>query len=551
MNLIINLLFITHVVHNVNAFSLFTVNSPQTFVTSPIVSSSSSCFNPRKYFNVKKMKLSSSSRLFYKDNDYTNNNNDDHNNNNNNNNKSITKHQNNHHVVRRTSIKGISVSPNGFLMLLETTSTASTSTSSTSIQSKIDNDDHNDDTVHKQKNIIIPIRITSTIKDAFATTSPESLTICQLLSGVDMAGAIFSPDVLKHLVGLYCSPSHDDYDSIDNDLDVIMIEDELGLEIVDDSSSSSCSNKLNSESLSSSSSSSSSSSVKEFVHQFISTSLSTFSQSNNMIVNSFEEANQYQRSRVIFPSITLDSITIDLPSFINHDNSDDNTFIDRWSGLVLDTIHDLDSKKYSDDDGEYGKIQQNQINIAHVPLQFTLECRIDGNKKLNIPLFSEIMYEKNNDDSTMSLMFENRHMMEEVLYSYDDKCSGAFLSMALARRYKCPIEITSRALDAIQSVQCRLEEGKGINEKEFAVCIEQKVDSESNFDDQNRLQQVLPQWRSTTKLQKQSQRVVENIEQGFQITKLQGALKIAVQRGDDIAADKIRAEIDKLLGENE
>ena len=273
-----------------------------------------------------------------------------------------------------------------------------------------------------------------------------------------------------------------------------------------------------------------------------------------MIVNSFEEANQYQRSRVIFPSITLDSITIDLPSFINHDNSDDNTFIDRWSGLVLDTIHDLDSKKYSDDDGEYGKIQQNQINIAHVPLQYTLECRIDGNKKLNIPLFSEIMYEKNNDDSTMSLMFENRHMMEEVLYSYDDKCSGAFLSMALALRYKCPIEITSRALDAIQSVHCRLEEGKGINEKEFAVCIAQKVDSdakESNFDDQNRLQQVLPQWRSTTKLQKQSQRVVENIEQGFQITKLQGALKIAVQRGDDIAADKIRAEIDKLLGENE
>ena len=215
----------------------------------------------------------SSTQLFYTDDDNNNNSN-----NNNNNQKKAVKHDS----VRRTAIKGISVSPSGFLTLLETRSTSP-----------------------KTPKIILPIRMTSTSKDAFATTTAESLTICQLLSGVDMAGAILSPDVLKHIVGLYCSScsmddeeDDDENDSGDWNPNQIIIEDELGLEMPIPNS---YHEEEEEEDIKNDDY------AKKFVHDFIKTSLGPNT-------NSFEEASTYQRSRVIFPKISLDSIRIDLPT---------------------------------------------------------------------------------------------------------------------------------------------------------------------------------------------------------------------------------------------
>ncbi len=50
----------------------------------------------------------------------------------------------------------------------------------------------------------VPLAVTCDPQDAYATTSPESLTIIQLLSGVDMAGAILPPETLAKLVVLHC-----------------------------------------------------------------------------------------------------------------------------------------------------------------------------------------------------------------------------------------------------------------------------------------------------------------------------------------------------------
>ena len=58
---------------------------------------------------------------------------------------------------------------------------------------------------------------------------------------------------------------------------------------------------------------------------------------------------------------------------------------------------------------------------------------------------------------------------------------------------------------------------------------------------------MLPQWRSVHSLETQSQRVVTNIEQGFQLTRLQSALNIARDKGDNLAMEKIQAEIEKLV----
>jgi hypothetical protein len=68
------------------------------------------------------------------------------------------------------SIQGVTISPDGFQVLLQT------------------------------KSGYFPILVTNDPQDAFASTSPEALTLIQLLSGVDMAGAILPPDVLARIL---------------------------------------------------------------------------------------------------------------------------------------------------------------------------------------------------------------------------------------------------------------------------------------------------------------------------------------------------------------
>ena len=48
-----------------------------------------------------------------------------------------------------------------------------------------------------------PLQITTSYEDAHSATTPEALTVLQLLAGVDMAGAILPPDVLAKLVILH------------------------------------------------------------------------------------------------------------------------------------------------------------------------------------------------------------------------------------------------------------------------------------------------------------------------------------------------------------
>jgi hypothetical protein len=77
-------------------------------------------------------------------------------------------------TLERVRISGVSVSSKGFHVLVESTRG------------------------------VVPLAVTSDPQDAYAATSPESLTILQLLSGVDMAGAILPPETLAKLVVYHC-----------------------------------------------------------------------------------------------------------------------------------------------------------------------------------------------------------------------------------------------------------------------------------------------------------------------------------------------------------
>jgi hypothetical protein len=59
------------------------------------------------------------------------------------------------------------------------------------------------------------------------------------------------------------------------------------------------------------------------------------------------------------------------------------------------------------------------------------------------------------------------------------------------------------------------------------------------------LDQDFPQRTTVAKLQQQSTRVTQNIERGFEIHKLTGALQIAMKLGDQGAVEKIRAKLDE------
>ena len=72
------------------------------------------------------------------------------------------------------------------------------------------------------------------------------------------------------------------------------------------------------------------------------------------------------------------------------------------------------------------------------------------------------------------------------------------------------------------------------------------VTSEGNYD--TAISRLLPDWRSLTDLREQSERVSQNINESYEVHKLHGALRIATEKGDLAAMEKIRAALDELDG---
>lgn len=57
-----------------------------------------------------------------------------------------------------------------------------------------------------------PVQVTSACQDRTAATSPDALTLLQLLAGVDMAGAILPPDILARIIIGVCEDEDEDED---------------------------------------------------------------------------------------------------------------------------------------------------------------------------------------------------------------------------------------------------------------------------------------------------------------------------------------------------
>ena len=258
---------------------------------------------------------------------------------------------------RRVSIAGVSVSPSGFWALLG-----------------IPNGGY------------WPLQITTSPDDEKCATTPEALTVLQLIAGIDMAGAILPPDVLAKLVVLHAEEERQSLHSKQ---------------------------------------------VTALVEPFLPESVASYS-----------ETNDWQRSRVQLPQVTLDELTL--------------------NPLRLD------------------------VSVKGLgPFSFT--------------------------PSSASI--------EAVCYgdSFDPNSSTDFVSLSLALRYKAPIIMRGTPPPPTNTMTCITD----------------------HFPDYSTVERLHVMSSSNNK-------VTKNIETGFEIHNLSGALRMAMERGDVIAEEKIRAKLQEL-----
>jgi len=97
----------------------------------------------------------------------------------------------------------------------------------------------------------------------------------------------------------------------------------------------------------------------------------------------------------------------------------------------------------------------------------------------------------------------------------DNAIAVAFASIALALRYHAPLT------------------------------LQQQQDNTLSLYTLNQIQTKFPLYNSVEQLKKPANRVQSNLQRGFEIHKLTGALKLAMERGDEDAAERIREALDK------
>jgi len=356
-------------------------------------------------------------------------------------------------VVERLKINGVSVSPRGFYVLLEQTTGRESCTSNPEtngekddkvqqrelepMQSEETNDQRAKDGENGSRDVL-PLKMTNNPADAYAATSPESLTLCQLLSGVDMAGAILPPELLGKLV-------------------ISHIEDKLeSLYDYDDEEENEGDETTNA--------------VFTPVLSPIESKLWEYLKNEEALQrerNLFGSKNSQDTpsSRIQMPQITLDQLTL-LPSPRSNDGASDNP---TW--------------------------------------QCKLECAIpQWKERIVVDLQADLL--------------------ASLVYNYDPESSPLFTCVALALRYKAPIVL-----------------------KDEAPALRQEPTNSGGgnvyWTSSDELERDFPQRTTLASLKEQSTRVTQNIERGFEIHKLTGALQIAQRLGDTRAAAKIRAKLDE------
>ena len=302
---------------------------------------------------------------------------------------------------RRAHISGVSLSESGFFVFLECSASAASSS-------------NNNET---RCNNILPIQVTCDPRDSLHATSPQALTLLQLLATptpVDMAGPVFPVETLSKLVVL-----HHEEQSQDNTASPAQhpLVDYLQASI-----------------------------AVQLANRFNVTSDYSYSSQPDWI-----------QARLSLPPCSVDQVQV-------------------------------------------------TINNTNAALSWSLQVRSPS-------------------VSTSLSLAPSHSAVEQVCWrddqqEYSDSVAMAFVCLALALRYKAPIDVVT----ATNNVD----------------------DNTTGFCNSKELLQQFPMAKSRTELSQTTTRVHKNIERGFNINKLQAALRVAMQKGDVGAATKIRRALDEM-----
>eukprot|EP00591_Stephanopyxis_turris_P010070 CAMPEP_0195510996 /NCGR_PEP_ID=MMETSP0794_2-20130614/3465_1 /TAXON_ID=515487 /ORGANISM="Stephanopyxis turris, Strain CCMP 815" /LENGTH=517 /DNA_ID=CAMNT_0040638525 /DNA_START=263 /DNA_END=1816 /DNA_ORIENTATION=- len=335
--------------------------------------------------------------------------------------------------------------------------------------------------------ISLPIPISIDPNDAHASSSIEALTMIQLLSDIDMAGVAFPPNLLHVLVALQAFQEeeevHDDDDEDDGHNGAAAL-------------------------------------IRTAVLKSLPNGVSYY------------DASSKQRNRIQFPKLQLTGVTLSLP------------LLSRDENMSKEEINPSDKNASRDQQQSFHKMlhdfwtsttNTNNETLLPLPLQYTLTVLVDNAHSMDIPLFSQHHHHQHsNCDSTNAFPAHfncerNYLPLEEACYGYTT-ASAAFTAIGLALRYKVPIVMDGSSLHAILTTTA------ANNRTAFLLSKDQP-----NHD--KTISRCLPHWKSTQALQNVNHRVVTNLEEGFELGMLEGALQIAMTKNDQSAVDKIQKAI--------
>lgn len=263
--------------------------------------------------------------------------------------------------------------------------------------------------------------------DQTSVSSPEALTYLQLLNGVDMATPVLPPDILSLVCVWYAfllleeeeesSPSEEGGAGMENG-NLVVVEDELGLndsnndDAMTTTSADKCRNEFQD--------------ALDYIRAMVRTTLPP--ERNNILSGSsasasYLEASPRQRSKVQLPRVWLRGVRMQEVMMAVGENV--GIEVDRSSTTTTgDAI---------------------TTTIGRVPIQFTLECSVDdGSKMLEIPLFAiptPTVREQQSTQQSVQHQVEARlveisnELLQELSHNYNVESSASFLSLALFQRY--------------------------------------------------------------------------------------------------------------------
>lgn len=187
----------------------------------------------------------------------------------------------------------------------------------------------------------------------------------------------------------------------------------------------------------------------------------------------------------------------------------------------------------------YPKVGLDELQISSIPsspeshnLQFELKCRVKD-KPLTIVLTNNIVRQYGKFFSLPSLPTQTSS--EKNVQNKEFDSLNAFLSLSLALRYKSPVTLSS--IDSLLDTFVYQ-----IKEKNKANPMP-KTDEEEEQLKLTLLERRYPKWKSVTSLSLQSSMTQKTVEKGFEVHRLEGALKIALERNDLKAAEKIKQKM--------